>query len=106
MLLRLTEQAAARILESARESCNQGQPLRVAARRTSNGSVEYAMGFDDMQEIDSSSHQHGVEILISPTSADLLSGVVLDYAEIDSEREMQFIFLNPNDPDFTPPAAD
>ena len=83
-----------------------GQALRVAAKRASDGSVQYAMGFDEIQEIDTSSHQHGIEILVAPTSIDLLSGAVLDYAQIDDEEEMQFIFLNPNDTGFTPSVAE
>ena len=80
----------------------QGQPLRVAAKRTPDGAIQYAMGFDEIKEIDTCSYQHGVEILVSPTSADLLSGVVLDYTQIDGEEKMQFIFFNPNDPNFIP----
>ena len=83
----------------------QDQALRVAAKRTSDGSVQYAMGFDKIQESDISSRRHGIEILVAPTSADLLSGVVLDYVQNDGEEEMQFIFLNPNDPNFTPGVA-
>ena len=99
-MLKITKQAADRIMASASDSGMRGQSLRVAAKRRSDGSVEYAMGFDEIQEHDTRSQQYDIELLVAPTSADLLAGAILDYAQVDGEEEMQFIFLNPNDSDF------
>ena len=107
MSLKVTKEAALQILKSAKETGGQNQSLRVAAKREqTTGAITYAMGFDDPQEIDTLSRQHGIEILVAPMSSDLLSGVVLDYIKIDGEDEKQFVFLNPNDPDFVPPSAE
>ena len=107
MSIKVTKDAALQILKSAEESGVQNQSLRVAAKREhTTGAITYAMGFDDPQEIDTLSRQHGVDILVAPMSADLLSGVVLDYTKIDGEDKKQFVFLNPNDPDFVPPSAE
>tara|TARA_B100000029_G_C17587524_1_gene961566 strand:+ start:1473 stop:1796 length:324 start_codon:yes stop_codon:yes gene_type:complete len=104
--IRLTKEAAAQILSSAKHSSTENQPLRIAAQRNQlTGSISYAMGFDDQQDIDTASQQHGVEIIVAPMSADLLSGVILDFIAVDGETEKQFVFLNPNDPDFVPPSA-
>jgi Fe-S cluster assembly iron-binding protein IscA len=44
-----------------------------------------------------------VRIAIAPTSLDLLSGAILDFDRPENESDPQFIFLNPNDPHFSPP---
>ena len=107
MSIRITKEAAAQIVTSAKRSAMERQALRIAAQRDqSTGRISYAMGFDEPQDIDTASRQHGVEIIVAPMSADLLSGVVLDYIVVDGETEKQFVFLNPNDPDFVPPSAD
>lgn len=107
MSIKVTKDAALQILKSAEESGVQNQSLRVAAKREqTTGAITYAMGFDDVQEIDSTSRQHGVEILVGPMSADLLSGVVLDYVKVDGEDEKQYVFFNPNDSNFVPPSAE
>ena len=54
---------------------------------------------------DTRSQQHGFEILIAPTSTELLSGAILDFDIPEDEEEPQFIFLNPYDPNFIPPEA-
>ena len=106
MSIRITKEAAAQIVTSAKRSAMEHQALRIAAQRNqSTGSITYAMGFDEPHDIDTASRQHGVEIIVAPLSADLLSGVVLDYIMIDGETEKQFVFLNPNDPDFVPPSS-
>jgi iron-sulfur cluster assembly protein len=101
--IKITEQAAKQIEKSAQESGMQGLPLRVAAKRGATGEIEYAMGFDEPTEMDHTSEQHGVQVVVAPMSADLLSGAMLDYVEIESGEDHQFIFLNPNDPNFVPP---
>ncbi len=103
MLLRVTEQAAEQIKVSIESGQMQGSALRVAAKRRADGTIEYAMGFDEATENDTCSDQYGVRIAIAPTSLDLLSGAILDFDRPENESDPQFIFLNPNDPHFSPP---
>lgn len=103
MLLRITEQAAEQIKRSIEEGQMQALALRVAAKRRADGSIEYAMGFDEATDNDTCTEQHGVRIAIAPTSLDLLSGAILDFDAPENEESPQFIFLNPNDPHFSPP---
>ena len=103
MLLRVTEQAAEQIKVSIESGQMQGSALRVAAKRRGDGTIEYAMGFDEVTENDTCSDQYGVRIAIAPTSLDLLSGAILDFDRPENESDPQFIFLNPNDPHFSPP---
>ena len=105
MLLRITEQAADQIRASIEEGGMQGMALRVAARRLEDGTIDYAMGFDEAGDNDTLSEQYGIELLIAPTSTELLSGAILDFATPEEEKTPQFIFLNPNDPQFVPPEA-
>ncbi|HCF72793.1 MAG: hypothetical protein QGI35_06475 [Arenicellales bacterium] len=103
MPFRITEQAANEIRLSNHAALGQGQHLRVAAKRKTDGSIGYAMGFDEPAETDTISTQHDVQILIGLASADLLAGAVLDYTKPDDDESDQFIFLNPNDPGFVSP---
>ena len=105
MLLRITEQAADQIRVSIEVGSMQGMALRVTDQRCEDGTIDYAMGFDEAGNNDTRSQQHGIEILIAPTSTELLSGAILDFDIPEDEEEPQFIFLNPNDPNFIPPEA-
>ena len=98
MSLIITPKAAAQVVQAAAES-GEGQPvLRVAAKRDRDGSIDYAMGFDEPREEDTVSLQHGVRLLIGPTSIELLNDTVLDFVYMENEVDPQFIFRNPNDP--------
>ncbi|HEB66615.1 MAG TPA: iron-sulfur cluster assembly accessory protein [Gammaproteobacteria bacterium] len=102
----VTPAAAEQIIKSAREGQMEGMPLRIAARRETDGSIQYAMGFaDETTENDLTFSESGVTIVIAPSSIDLLNGCTLDYVQLD-DGEYNFIFLNPNDPNYTPPPAD
>ncbi|MCK5481107.1 MAG: iron-sulfur cluster assembly accessory protein, partial [Gammaproteobacteria bacterium] len=62
------------------------------------------MGFDDNQlKGDLQITSEGVNVVISETSKILLEGTTLDYVELEP-GEYQFIFMNPNDANYTPPA--
>ena len=100
MSLIITPKAAAQVVHAAAES-DEGQPvLRVAAKRDHGGAIDYAMGFDEPREEDTVSLQHGVRLLIAPTSMELLNDTVLDFVYIENEVDPQFIFRNPNDPNY------
>jgi iron-sulfur cluster assembly protein len=45
----------------------------------------------------------GIEIVVSEHSQGLLDGMTVDYVEIEPDT-FQFIFLNPNDANYSPPA--
>lgn len=101
-MITVTQEAAKQIRESARMSNAEGLPLRIAAQRHETGAIHYAMGFAD-EEHDEDLHftSEGVEIIVSPISLDLLNNTVIDYVELDN-GEKNFIFKNPNDPNYHP----
>jgi iron-sulfur cluster assembly protein len=103
-VLKLTIEAAKQVRRQAQESDAEKLALRVAAKRGTDGAIEYGMGFDAERANDLQFVSEGVAILVSPHSKELLMGTVLDFVEIEP-GEFQFIFINPND-DGAPPAAD
>ncbi len=102
--MKITEAAAKQILISAKESDALSMGLRIAAKRMADGGIDYAMGFDEPKESDSTYNKHGVQLLIAPTSADLLGQAILDYVVLDNQAR-EFVFLNPLDPNFVPPSG-
>ena len=101
-MITVTQEAAKQIRESARMANAEGLPLRIAAQRHEDGALHYAMGFAD-EEHDEDLHftSEGVEIIVSPISLDLLNNTVIDFVELDN-GEKNFIFKNPNDPNYRP----
>ena len=103
-MITLTAKAAKQIRYSASQGKLEGMPLRVAVTRNSNDSLHYAMGFDDVpNEKDHKFSSQGIDIVVSESSIELLKGTTVDYVKLDS-GELQFIFLNPNDPNYAPPS--
>jgi iron-sulfur cluster assembly protein len=103
-MITLTPAAAEQIKESARQGHMEGMPLRLAVTRQSDGSFHYAMGFDDVPgDEDSHLYSEGIEIVVAPSSRPLLEGTAIDYVELEP-GQYRFIFLNPNDPSFSPPS--
>jgi len=98
-MITVTPQAAAQILKSA-----SGGALRLAARLDDQGVLEYGMGFDERAPDDLEVASNGVTLLVSPGSAELLTGATLDYVELNP-GEWRFIFINPNDPSHKAPKA-
>ena len=45
----------------------------------------------------------GIEVVISEASQELVNGMTVDYVEIEPDT-FQFIFLNPNDANYSPPS--
>ncbi|RMD70584.1 MAG: iron-sulfur cluster assembly accessory protein [Gammaproteobacteria bacterium] len=80
----------------------EGLALRIEARRRPDGSIEYAMGFDEVRETDLRLSPEGIDVVLSPPSKDLVEEMVLDFVELEP-GEHQFIFMNPNDPHYVPP---
>jgi len=80
-------------------------PLRVAAQRIADGSIEYQMGFDEAGPGDSMFSSSGVDVVIAKDHQVLLHGTELDYVELD-DSGMHFIFKNPNDRNYVAPQED
>lgn len=101
-MITVTQEAAKQIRESARQGNAEGLPLRIAAQRQDNGEIHYAMGFaDDEHDEDLHFKSEGVDVIVSPMSFPLLDNTVVDYVELDN-GEKNFIFKNPNDPNYRP----
>ncbi len=97
-MISITPAAAKHIRESAQKGDMQGMPLRVAALKQPDGSLHYALGFDDTsREGDNRFTSEGIDIVVAPSSMDLLSGTVIDYVELEPGK-FEIIFINPNDP--------
>ncbi len=101
-MITVSKTAAKQIRLSMEETGTEGLSLRVAARRLDDGSLDYAMGFDETDHNDSHNRTNGIDVVVAPTSTELLSNAVLDYVEMEN-GEFQFIFINPNDPEQVAP---
>ncbi len=105
-MITVTPNAAQQIRQSAKQSQMEGMPLRIAAKRADDGSIQYAMGFADQQdETDISYTSEGVSVMVPPASIELLEGATLDFVELEP-GQFHFVFLNPNDPNYIPPKED
>lgn len=101
-MITVTKKAADKIKASAGENAEAGLRLRLAARKNDDGSIEYGLGMDKERDEDEKIETEGVQIIVAKDSQELLNGCVLDFVEIE-EGKPQFIFLNPNDPNYIPP---
>jgi len=101
-MIKVTPAAAAQIKLSADQGKAEGMALRIAATRNEDNSIHYGMGFDDSKEDDVTVSTEDIEIILSASSAELLKDTTIDFVELEPEK-FQFIFMNPNDPDFVPP---
>ncbi len=100
-MITVTEEAAKQIKLSSKQGKSEGMPLRIAATKNADDSIHYGMGFDDSKEDDIAITSEEIKIIISPVSAELLKDTVLDFVELEPGKH-QFIFMNPNDPSYTP----
>ena len=87
----VTTSAANEIQGAAARSNAADMALRVAARQTADGSVEYGMGFDEPREGDMPLQVLGVNVVIAPSSQPMLEGIVLDFVELEP-GQFNFIF--------------
>ena len=102
-MITITPAAAAQIKLSAEQGKAEGMSLRIAASRNSDNSIHYGMGFDDSKEDDVVVSTEDIDIIIANDSAPLLKDTTIDFVELEPEK-YQFIFLNPNDPNYKPPS--
>lgn len=102
-MIKLTPAAAKQIKHSAKESNLDGLPLRMACTQMPDKSFHYGMGFDDVKEDDITHTSEGVDVIVSITANEFMNGTTVDYVELEPGNP-QFIFMNPNDPSYVPPA--
>lgn len=95
----LTSAAAQQIQQAAQSSQANDMALRVAARRLPDGSLDYGMGFDDVNEGDTRLMLEDVAVVIAPAHVALLDDIVLDYVEMQA-GQFNFIFI-PNESAFS-----
>jgi iron-sulfur cluster assembly protein len=102
-MITITKRAAEKITESRNQDEGIADlHLRLAAKVNDDGSFHYGLGFDEQRDGDETVASEGIDVIIAEESRDLLNGCVLDFVEI-TEGDSQFIFLNPNDPNYVPP---
>jgi iron-sulfur cluster assembly protein len=102
-MITVTPAAAAQIKLSAEQGKTEGMSLRIAATRNADNSIHYGMGFDESKEDDVTVTTEDIDIVVSAASAELLKNATIDFVELEPEK-FQFIFMNPNDPDYKPPS--
>jgi len=95
-MITVTATAAEQIRTAATAADADGLPLRIAARRDAEGSLEYAMGFDNARATDVVLTADGVDLVVAEVQSELLAGMTLDYVEFEP-GDFRFIFINPND---------
>jgi len=103
-MFEVTPNAAEQIFKSAKQSDIQGQALRIDARETADKGFEYLIGFDDIKPDDVHIVTSGIDVVFTQSCKALLNGATMDFVKI--EGEMNFIFLNPNDPTYIEPKKD
>lgn len=102
-MIKLTKRAAEQVRASAEQGDMQDMALRVAARRNQDGTFEYGIGFDAVQDGDEKIDCEGFVVVVAKESKPLLEGAVVDFVEIEPGQP-HFIFMNPKDPNYVPPA--
>lgn len=105
-MITVTPEAAAQIKLSAKESGINDAVLRIAIKQIEDGSLHYALGFDDaISDNDLRFENEGVKLVIAESSKIFAQNMTLDFAELDN-GEKNFIFLNPNDKNYSPSVSE
>jgi len=100
-MFKITDAAAKQVAISL-EQLDEKIPLRVAIKVMPDGSFHYNMGFDDHKhETDKTFDEKDIHFIVDAASIPLITGMTMDYVEIDGKHEI--VFLNPNDPNYKPP---
>lgn len=103
-MITVTPAAATQIRTASVQGNAIGLPLRIAIQRKPDGGFHYLMGFDDQsKEGDLKIDVEGVTLVVDAASQPLVAGMTVDF--VDLEGNMEFIFVNPNDPNYRPPQA-
>ena len=94
-MITLTDNASLKVKELISQEGQDGLMLRVAVRPGGCSGFSYEMFFDSEKDTeDMVAEQGGVPVVVDPSSAQLLSGAVLDYK--DGLQGAGFAINNPN----------
>jgi len=100
-MITVSKVAAEKIQESAKQGNTEGMSLRIAAKKKDDGSIDYVMGFEDRDmDDDIFFESEGVKLVVSAACYELVKNTEIDFVKLDDQDEMQFIFKNPNDPNY------
>ena len=103
-MITVTPAAATQVRTASVQGNAIGLPLRIAIQTKPDGGFHYLMGFDDQaQDGDQTVESEGVKVVVAGSSQALVNGMTLDFVEL--EGKLEFVFINPNDPNFRPPQA-
>lgn len=91
-MITITKIAAEQIRNAAVQSGADNMALRIAAKITPAGMLEFGMGFDEERENDQIVDSWGISVLISEHSKGLLDDVTVDFAEV-APGENGFVFM-------------
>jgi iron-sulfur cluster assembly accessory protein len=102
-MIKLTEDAGKQIMAQIEADHSHNDPLRIAVtKHAQHKGFQYLMGFDKQTENDSLYEVRGVKLIVANDLLDVVKGMEIDFVEIEGEQN-QFIFKNPNDPNFQAP---
>ena len=104
-MFKITETAAEQVRAAAQQSGTEEMSLRLAAQKKPDGSIDYLMGFDSPTEDDIRFKSEGVDVVIAPEYVPLLDKAVMDYVVLEEGSQPQFIFINPDDANYSPPSS-
>ncbi len=102
-MFKVTPAAAEQVRNAAKQGGTEGMALRLAAQKHADGTYDYRMGFDEASEDDIRITSEGIEIVMAPEFVPLLDNTTLDFVQLD-DGDAQFVFINPDDANYTPPA--
>ncbi len=103
-MITITKRAAEEISLSLHNPDAKDLLMRFAVSKTKNG-FEYLLGLDTRKESDIHLKSNEIEYVIAYEQKDMLQGMVVDFDEVSKEEGYCFIFMNPNDPNYHPPAS-
>ncbi len=103
-MITLTPAAIEQVMASAEQSGVKEAVLRLAAKQNADGTIEYGMGFDEARDDDLAFKFKDVTVVFGGEYGPLLNGTTIDYVELEP-GQYHFIFLNPNDANYTPPGS-
>ncbi len=94
-MITVTDAAATKVDQLIKAEGEESLALRVAVRPGGCSGFSYEMFFDsDISAEDHASTHGGVQVVVDPSSAQLLEGATLDYK--DGLEESGFSITNPN----------
>ena len=94
-MITLTEAAIKKVKEFyTQDQTIQGKPLRVFVEKAGCSGHQYGFAFDEKRDGDAELPMDGLNVLVDPQSATLLTGAVIDYKEDFSGSG--FAITNPN----------